>query len=98
MRDTAHTDRPVTYIVISHTGETIMTTRNKLHYPGVRWARSRKRYEASIPVVLGYYSSENAAYMARGEVRKVLIRTGHRDMLTTTPIPTMRERRSVVRQ
>lgn len=80
-----------------------MTTRNKLHYPGVRWARSRKRYEASIPilgvpVVLGYYSSENAAYMARGEVRKVLIRTGHRDMLTTTPIPTMRERRSAVRR
>lgn len=75
-----------------------MTTRNKNHYPGVKWTRARKRYEATIPIlgvpiILGYYLSENAAYMARGEVRKVLISTGHRDMLTSQMILSRPERR-----
>lgn len=69
-----------------------MTTRNKHHYPGVQWVRSHKRYEASLPilgvsVILGYYLSENAAYMARGEVRKAMIRTGYKAALTSQVIP-----------
>jgi hypothetical protein len=63
MLGTAHTDDTVNNIL-----NLTMTTRNKHHYPGVKWVRTKKRYEATIPILgvpvpLGYYlSGAESAY------------------------------------
>lgn len=59
----------------------VMTTRNRKHYPGVKWDRRRKAYAARLDVagesvLLGYYPTEDAAHAARTRARNALARGG----------------------